>query len=309
MKKLSTKPTKVVTIGGGSGQSLLLRHLQRYHLDITAIVSMVDNGGSTGMLINQLGVMPVGDLRRCIAALAPDSHLWNDVLNHRFGDGHTIGNLILAGLELKHGSAERAVQQLSRWLKIKGRVLPVTNTPTTLYAKLFNGVIVKGETDIDKPNHQKRSPIRTIYIKPKVSALPAVLKAIQQADYVVFSIGDLYTSVLPNVLVTGVAEALHKTKARLVYACNRTTKQGETDRYTAADYINTLTHYVGRSIDDLILDKTILTDHTTPHLVQYNKIGLEQAGIVVHEVNLKSKDPARIDGKKLAAAVYRLCQQ
>lgn len=298
---------KVVTLGGGSGQSLLLRHLQKYNLDITAVVSMVDNGGSTGVLRQQLGVLPPGDLRRCIAALAPEHSLWMDLFNHRLEDGHAIGNLLLAGLELKTGSAEKAALQLSKWLKLKGRVLPVTNEPTTLYAKLFNGQVMHGETAIDKPSQTKRSPIRKIYLKPKVNALSAVLKAIQQADYVVFTIGDLYTSVLPNVLVDGVQTALQHTKARLVYACNRTTKDGETNAYTAADYANTIAAYVGRPLDDLIVDRTILSDRTTKNLVHYNKVGLEQASIKVHEANLQGSDANKIDGKKLAAAVAKLC--
>lgn len=305
MKRLRPR---VVTIGGGSGQSLLLQHLKRYPLDITAIVSMVDNGGSTGLLRDHLGVMPPGDLRRCIAALAKEDMVWNDVLNHRFGDGHTIGNFILAGLELKHGSAERAAQQLSKWLQVQGKVLPVTNTQTTLYAKLFDGKIVKGETNIDIPQSKRRSPIRCVYLKPTVVALPSVLRAIRQADYIVFTIGDLYTSVLPNVLVGGVAEALRHTTARLVYACNRTIKVGETDAYTAADYLNTLMHYIGRQIDDIIVDRSILTDRTTPHLVHYNVTGLEQAGVTVHQANLRAIDARKIDGKKLAAAVAKLCR-
>lgn len=300
---------RIVTIGGGTGQSLLLSHLKDYALDITAVVSMVDNGGSTGVLCQHLGVMPPGDLRRCIVALAPDTKIWSDVMEHRFGDGHTIGNLILAGLELKTGSCDQAVQQLSRWLHIRGRVLPVTCAATTLYAKLFNGRTVVGETNIDIPKQQRRSPIRSIYLKPAVTALPSVLRAIRQADYIVFTIGDLYTSLLPNVLVTGVAEALQQTKARLVYACNRTTKDGETNQYTAADYVNTLNHYIGRSIDDIIVDKTIITDRTIAHLVHYNKTGLEQAGVTVHEVNLRAADHRKIDGKKLAAVVAKLCQQ
>lgn len=307
--KLKSIQSRVVTIGGGTGQSLLLAHLKNYPLDITAVVSMVDNGGSTGVLRQHLGVMPPGDLRRCIVALAPDTKIWSDVMEHRFGDNHTIGNLIIAGLELKHQSVERAVQQLSRWLKIKGRVLPVTNTSTTLYAKLFNGRTVVGETRIDIPKQKRRSPIRSIYLKPAVAALPSVLQAIREADYIIFTIGDLYTSLLPNVLVTGVAKALQETKARLVYACNRTTKDGETNQYTAADYVNTLNHYIGRSIDDLIVDKTIMNDHEIDHLVHYNKTGLEQAGITVHEVDLRAKDHRKIDGKKLAAVVAKLCQR
>ena len=299
---------RIVTIGGGTGQSLLLTHLKHYPVAITAIVSMVDNGGSTGVLRRYLGVMPPGDVRRCLVALAPDSAVWSDVMNYRFGDGHTIGNLILAGLELKHQSVESAIQQFSRWLKITGRVLPVTNQPTTLYAKLFNGRTVIGETNIDIPKHKQRSPIRQVYLKPAVPALPSVLQAIRQANYIVFTIGDLYTSVLPNILVGGVTQALQKTKARLVYACNRTTKDGETNQYTAADYVNTLTHYIGRPIDDIVVDKTILTDRTIPHLVHYNKTGLEQAGIAVHEGDLRAQDHHKIDGKKLAAAIYRLCR-
>lgn len=303
------KRVKVVTIGGGSGQSLILKYLRPYPLAITAVVSMVDNGGSTGVLRKQLGILPPGDLRRCLVALSPDERIWDPILNHRFGDGHTLGNLILAGLELTHGSVEQSVRLLSRWLRIQGTVLPVTNQATTLYAKLFNGRTVIGETKIDLPTQKNRSPIKQVYLKPTVTALPAVVTAIQRADLVIFSIGDLYTSVLPNILVTGVAQALQRTKARLVYACNRTTKDGETNQYTASDYVNTLTHYIGRPIDDIIMDRSILTDRSTPNLVHYNRMALEQAGIRVHEYPLRGHDYQKIDGKKLAAAINRLCQQ
>ncbi|MFA6475551.1 MAG: gluconeogenesis factor YvcK family protein [Patescibacteria group bacterium] len=302
------KQTHLVTIGGGSGQSLLLRYLKPYPLTLTAIVSMVDDGGSTGILRKRLGVMPPGDVRRCLVALAHDPKQWDKVINHRMASGHTIGNLLLAGLEIRSGSIAQAIKTMNQWLQISGKVLPVTVKPTTLYAELMSGEIVVGETNIDVPNQTNRSPIRHIYLKPAVPALPSVIKAIQQADYIIFTIGDLYTSILPNVLVKGVTEALQHTRAKLVYTCNRTTKYGETNSYTAADYANTISSYIGRSLDVIVVDKTIKTDRTTKHLVKYNQVGLEQAGITVVERNLRATDPKKINGQKLARVIYKLCQ-
>jgi len=303
--------TKLVTIGGGSGQSELLQYLKSYQFDLSAIVSMVDNGGSTGTLREQLGVLPPGDLRRCLGVLAQSSAELAQAWEYRFttGDlaGHPVGNLVLAGLEIQTGDIEQAIKIVSKILKVKGRVIPVTNQLTTLYAKLTDGTVVTGETNIDVPTTKRRKPIAQVYVKPTVQATPAALKVIQQADYIIFTIGDLYTSVIPNLLVKGIAKAIQASKAQLIYTCNRTTKSGETNTFGALDYVKTLEQYVGRYVDTVIVDKTIQRDHTTPHLVHYTKATLQNHGLQVIEANLRATDPKAVSGKLLAATLAKLC--
>lgn len=304
---------KLVTIGGGSGQSELLQYLKSYQFDLSAIVSMVDNGGSTGRLRDQLGVLPPGDLRRCLGVLAQGQSKLHKAWEYRFtsGDltGHPVGNLVLAGLQLQTGDMEQAVAIVSKILKVKGKVIPVTTKLTTLYAQLTDGKVVVGETNIDVPKEKTRSPIKRVYLKPTVAATPAALKAIKQAKYIVFTIGDLYTSVIPNLLVKGIPEAIQKSKAKLIYTCNRTTKLGETNKFTVLDYVNTLDRYTGRPLDTVIVDKSVKNDRITPRLVSYNLPILRKHGVEVVEASLCAADTMAVSGKKLAAVLAKLCAQ
>jgi uncharacterized cofD-like protein len=305
---------RLVTIGGGSGQSHLLWHLKRYPIDLTAVVSMVDNGGSTGVLRRRLGVLPPGDIRRCLVALAENQAAVQEIFEYRFSDGdlagHTVGNLILASLALRHGSFLRAVQILSRRLRIRGRVLPVSVQAAELYARLANGQVIKGETSIDIPKHNPHVAIEQLYLRPKISALPQTLQALRRANVIVLTIGDLYTSVLPNLLVRGVTEAIAHSRARVIYTCNRTTKLGETHGFDTLDYVTTIERYLQCPLAGIVVDRSIKTDRTTKHLARYNVAALRRHGLTVSEANLRAAaDPTSIDGKKLAAAIYRLCQQ
>lgn len=304
---------RVVTIGGGSGQALVLRYLKQYRCDLTALVSMVDNGGSSGRLREQWHVLPPGDVRQCLVALAQCPPVWTNLFSYRFpsGDyqGHTVGNLILTSLAFQTGSFLRAMQLISTRLQVAGTVLPITLQPSTLYARLDNGQIVVGETNIDIPKHDPRHHIQDIYLRPAVHALPQALQAIRQADSIILTIGDLYSSVLPNLLVGGVAAALRRTKARLIYTCNRVTKHGETRGFTALDYVKTINQALGaRRVDDIMVDRTMAHDRRTPHLVSYHRAALEQYGVQVSEANLRGRDGRSIDGKKLAQAIAELCR-
>ncbi len=314
MKQRATKKlVRVVTIGGGSGQSRLLWYLKPYPLALTAIVSMVDNGGSTGKLRQQLGVLPPGDIRRCLVALADKQPPAQKLFEHRFIEGdlaeHAVGNLILAGLALRYKDFAKAVKVASRILQIHGQVLPVSVQSAQLYARLANGQVIQGETNIDIPKHNPHFAIKQLYLKPKIKATRSALQALRSADVIVLTIGDLFTSILPNLLVIGVAQAIQRSRARVLYTCNRTTKLGETRGFTALDYIKTIERYLGRPIDGIIVDSTINTDQTTKHLVHYNKTALQQHGVTVYEAKLQSKtDTKEIDGKKLAAYIVKLCQ-
>ncbi|MBI2415826.1 MAG: YvcK family protein [Candidatus Kerfeldbacteria bacterium] len=305
---------RVVTIGGGSGQSTLLRHLKTYPLNITAVVSMVDDGASTGQLRRDYQLPPLGDVRRCVVALAQAQPHWQTLLEHRFEvgalAGHPVGNIILAGLIQTSGGIMPAVRYVSDWLDTKGRVLPVTLANTTLVATLTNGTVIRGETNIDRPQHDATIPIANLALDPAVPANPAVLDAIVQADLIVLTIGDLFTSLLPNLLVTGIAQAIATASAQLVYTCNRTTKWGETNRFSVLDYITTLERYLGgRRLDQVIVNTTPSRSTDQIQAVAYDQAAVLAHGIAVTAVDLAAADGWLIAGDKLAAEIYTLCEQ
>lgn len=289
---------RVVTIGGGSGQSTLLCYLKEYPLDITAVVSMVDDGGSTGTLREQLGILPPGDLRRCLVALAQTNEPLQQLMEHRFTEGdlhnHTVGNIILAGLAQQHRNMAAANSIVSDWLQCKGKILPVTLSHAILCAELSNGSIITGETNIDIPKHDPHLTVRRVYLEPAATVYPPVIAAIKQADYIVFTIGDLYTSVIPNLLVTGVVEAIQQSSAKLIYTCNASNKLGETHGFSVQDYANTIQHYLsGKALDYIIADHSVSTKLLS---------GTEQIS-----ADLINEDRTTISGAKLAKLLADLC--
>lgn len=301
----------IVTIGGGSGQYELLSALKQYDVSISAIVSMMDDGGSTGVLREQLDVLPPGDIRRCLMALAQDQTDLAAVLDYRFlkGDlaGHTIGNIVLSGFELQTGNFQTGVDVLSAILKIRGKVLPVTFDQTQLCAKLENGTIIEGETNIDIPKQSSRAKIASMYLSntPKVNA--HAVDAISEADIIILTIGDLYTSVIPNLLLPEVVQAIQNSKAKVIYTCNQSNKIGETENFTALDYITALENYLGTSVIDTIVVNVFNKDVQNSTIVSYNLSALESHGLTVIEGDVMS-DADTIDGIKLAK-VLSACLQ
>src|SRR5947209_6409202 len=218
---------RAVVIGGGTGIYAVLTGLRHYTSNITAVVSMSDNGGSSGRLRDEFGYLPPGDVRRCLVALASDadSMLLRQLFEYRFEkglglNGHTFGNLLLTALTDILGSSDRAIDEAGRLLRIRGRVLPVTLTPTTLCARLTDGYEICGETDIDVRKDHHDVGIAEVYLRPHATVHPPVLEAIARADLIVLGPGDLYTSVIPNLLVRGVREAIAASDARCIYVCN-----------------------------------------------------------------------------------------
>jgi uncharacterized cofD-like protein len=252
---------RIVVIGGGTGLFTALSGLRRHDLDLTAIVTMADSGGSSGRLRDEFGFLPAGDVRRCLVALAADDKvdlLLRQLFEYRFergGDlaGHNFGNLLLTALTDLTGGMEQAIREASRLLRVRGHVLPVTLANTHLYASLEDGRTIEGEAAID--TRQDSAPIGRVYLDPPAEATPAALEAIASADMVVIGPGDLYTSLLPNVLVAGVRDAIAQSPAITVYVCNVMTKHGETDRYAASDFLRVVTHYLG----DGVLDAALLS--------------------------------------------------
>lgn len=248
----------IVVIGGGTGTYVALTGLREYDVSLTAVVTMMDSGGSTGRLRDQLGVLPPGDIRQALVALSESDEIWRKLFIYRFEngdlDGHNFGNIFLSALEKMTGNFSEALKLASEILKIKGRVLPVTYSKSDLCVELENGKIIEGETHIDELSvDKKRARIKRAYLKPFVPVNSTVIKAIKDADLVLIGPGDLYTSLLVNLLVDGVVDALSSTDAKVVYALNLMTKYGQTTNYTAKDHVDDLVHYLGKGVVDYIL--------------------------------------------------------
>ena len=253
------KSKKIVTIGGGSGQYSLLRGLRDIDgIDITAVVSMVDSGGSTGRLRDELGILPPGDLLKCILALSPYQDTVRTIFLKRFENdrrlrGHNAGNMLLTMLSRFTGSFPAGVQALGEILDVQGSVLPVTVDKATLVAELTDGSRIYGERAIDTPRGNQREKIRDVWLVPhhsdSICVFPPVIDAIQRADYIIIGPGDLFTSILPNFLVSGVKEALLTCHACILYVLNIMTKYGETHRFRSRDFVTRLEASLGKKID------------------------------------------------------------
>lgn len=248
------KNKKIVVIGGGTGTFVVLSALRDYPVELSAIVSMADNGGSTGRLRDQYGVLPPGDVRRALVALSNTSHILRDLFNYRFnaGDlhGHNFGNIFLSALEKITGNFSDAVNVASNILNIRGKVIPVTLENINLYAQLADGVVIKGETNIDIPKHNPTIPIERVWLSSQAKINPEAKRAILAADMIVIGPGDIFTSIIPNLLVGGVIELIKKSKAKKVYICNLMTKFGETHGFKAKDFVCAIEKYLGSDILD-----------------------------------------------------------
>ncbi|MBX5435704.1 MAG: YvcK family protein [Alicyclobacillaceae bacterium] len=246
---------RIVAVGGGTGLSVVLRGLKEFEVDLTAVVTVADDGGSSGRLRNEFAMPPPGDIRNCLVALADTEPLLERLLQFRFpaGEGlagHSFGNLFLAAMTHIMGDFESAIRETSRVLAVRGRVLPAVRDIVTLRAVMEDGTVVEGESNI--PAARKR--VRRVELVPRDTVpLPEVLEAIREADAIVVGPGSLYTSVLPNLLVPGMAEAIASSPAKKIYICNVMTQPGETDSFTAAQHVEVIYDHVGRRLFDYIL--------------------------------------------------------
>jgi uncharacterized cofD-like protein len=257
-KRLLVKGPKIVVVGGGTGLSTMLRGLKYYTSNITAIVTVADDGGGSGDLREDLGMLPPGDIRNCILALADTEPLMEELLQYRFKDGRlknqSFGNLFLAAMNGISDNFEDAVQKMSSVLAVTGKVLPVTLEDMKLIAELENGSKVEGESQIPEEALNQQSKIKKLMIEPK-NARPLVdaIKAIEEADAIVLGPGSLYTSIIPNLLVKDISESIRKSDAIKIYISNIMTQPGETDGFKASDHIKTLRKYGGKSIVDYVI--------------------------------------------------------
>lgn len=256
--KVSAKyKPKVVTIGGGTGQFTLLSGLKHFPLDITAIVSMADDGGTTGVLRDELGALPPTDVRKCLVALSSTTPTLRELFTYRFPnknlEGHTIGNLLLTALEKITGDFSKAIEEASAIFNIKGKVLPVTKEDMRLKVELNNGEILSGEKMLDENPRIFEFGVKKISLANPVKINPHAKEAIEEADVIVIGPGDLYGSVLPNFLVDGIKEALQKTKATIIFVSNLTNKRGQTSGFSACDYVDVLHKYLQTEVVDILL--------------------------------------------------------
>jgi uncharacterized cofD-like protein len=247
---------KVVVIGGGTGNFAVLRGLKSYDVEISAIVSMADDGGSTGILRDELGVLPPGDVRQCLVALSDSSRLMRSLMNYRFEngglEGHSFGNLLLSALEKVTGSFEKAVEEVGKILFIKGKVIPVTTHQVRLRMILNSRRVLEGEKEVYLSQEIDQG-YKSIYLEPYPKANPHAIDEIANADLVVLGPGGLHTSLIPNLLVEGVSAALKQSQAKKIFVVNLMNRKGQTTGFRVGDYLNEVTRFIGEDIFDYIL--------------------------------------------------------
>ena len=284
-RKLNRGP-KIVAIGGGTGLSTMLKGIKKITNNITAVVTVGDDGGSSGKLREELGVLPPGDIRSCIAALADDEEdLLPKLFQYRFKvgeglSGHSFGNLFITAMCAITGDMVNAVKESSKVLSIRGRVLPSTLDDMRLVAEMEDGSIIKGESNI--PESGKK--INRLFTEPKnCKALEDVIWAIQDADIIILGPGSLYTSVIPNLLINDIAKAVNNSKAKKIYVCNIMTQPGETDGFSVSDHIKTIINHAGYTkIIDAVL---VNTDLPTALIAPYKNAGSEPVIVDTKEIN------------------------
>lgn len=310
---------KVVAIGGGTGMPSVLRALKPYTNNITAIVTMADDGGSSGRLRQEMGVLPPGDLRNNIVALADDESLMAKLFQYRFevGDlkGHAFGNLFISALEAVTGSMENALVETERVLNIEGRVFPSTMDNLHLAAWIIppgktEAIWVEGESNITHMGGR----VQQLCLEPDTAvAYPGSVEAILQADVIIIGPGSLYTSILPNLLVQGIADALRATDAEIYYVCNVATQPGETEGFSVADHVLALEKHIGRGVFSTVLANNaypalnagINTHYVTPMPRNHD---MAQRYEVIYSDLVDAERPWRHDPAKLARAIFRLRQ-
>ena len=314
--RLSRGPA-VTVIGGGHGLSVLLRGIKELTSNVTAVVTVADDGGSSGRLREELGIIPPGDLRNCLVALADTEPLMEKLFQHRFAGesnlaGHSFGNLFLAAMAEVTGDMETALRESSKVLAVKGRVLPASKQSVRLDAILEDGTVVKGESHI--PEVEGR--IRRVRLYPQdVAPVPSALEAIRTADAIILGPGSLYTSIMPNLLVNGVAEELRKSRALKIYICNVMTQPGETDGYTAAMHAEAIVRHAGRgAIDFMLVNNAPISDALrekyaaegiAPVVVDEAQINALGIGFVAADI-INQSDAVRHDPDKLSRNVMRM---
>jgi uncharacterized cofD-like protein len=325
------KKQKIITIGGGSGSFMVLSGLKNFPVELHAIVSMADDGGSTGILRDDMGVLPPGDTRQCLVALSKSSQTLRELFNYRYTNGglkgHNFGNIFLSTLEKITGGLDVAIKEAGKILRIKGWVYPVTLKNTRLIAQLNDGRKIIGENKI-YINTTDLADLKKLYLKPAASLNSELIEVIKNADKIIINPGDLYSSVIPNFLVHGLKEAIKKSKAKVICVGNLMSKPGQTDGFTLIDYVMAIEKYLGKNIIDFVIYNKEMPDKNM--LKNYLKEGdtLIQAGdmdklpkikfvghnLLSHKIKKQKSSDAlsnfrsviRHDSDKLAKVIYEI---
>ncbi len=326
------KNPRIVIIGGGTGTFVTLSGLKKYPVDLSAIVTMMDSGGSSGKLRDELGVLPPGDVRQCLVALSHSSQTLRELFMYRFTEGslkgHTFGNIFLSALEKTTGTMKDAIKQAADILHIQGNVIPVTFDQAQLCVTLVDGTVITGETHIDEVEAQVNRPrIKKAFLTPHATANPDAIQAILSADLVVLGPGDLYTSIIPNLLVKGIIHALQKSPAKKLFVMNLMTKKGQTTDYSAQDHLDDLSLYLGdKTITHVLINTGKPTEETREWYRQFGEVPVQDnlskkshtllhGNIITRKTIEKNKADTltrsiiRHDSDKLAKQILRLLSQ
>ena len=315
---------RIVVIGGGTGLSVILRGIKRITDNLTAIVTVADDGGGSGKLREDLGMLPPGDIRSCILAMADEEGLMQELLKYRFSEGtlqgQSFGNLLIAALNGICGNFEDAVVKTNEILRVKGQVVPVTGCDVRLCALLENGSLVCGESKIQPEVIRQESPIDKVFLTPaNPAATKIALEAIRNADLILMGPGSLFTSIIPNFLVDGIADAIKSAMGRRILICNVMTQPGETDHYTVWDHVSRAAEYLGENVIEYVIANNLVIDAEA--LKPYNEDGADQIilkdedrrmlrekGISLIENNFVEikKGYIRHDADRIASVVYSL---
>jgi len=295
---------KIVVIGGGTGNFVVLSGLKNNNVELSAIVSMADDGGSTGVLRDELGVLPPGDVRQCLVALSDSSRLMRSLMNYRFENGglggHSFGNLLLSALEKVTGSFEKAVDEAGRILSIKGKVIPVTTHQVRLRMILNDGKMLEGEGAI-YTSHELDKGFKSIYLDPFPDVNRRAIDEIMNADLVVLGPGGLYTSLIPNLLVDGVSKALRETKAKKVFIANLMNRKGQTTGFTISKHLHEIKRFIGTDIFDYVLinngepAKELLRKYEEEAEMVKNDLGSDPRVIAANLLEAQKTDYSKTD--------------
>ncbi|SFF68957.1 conserved hypothetical protein, cofD-related [Halobacillus alkaliphilus] len=313
-----TATPRVVVIGGGTGLPVLLRGLKNLPIDLSAIVTVADDGGSSGKLRNEMAIPAPGDIRNVVAALSDAEPMLLDLFQHRFADGnglsgHSMGNLLLAALASMTGDFYQGIKEISRVLNVRGHIYPIANHSMNLHAEMEDGTIVTGESSI--PKQQKK--IKKVFVSPTpIQPLPEAVSAIKEADLIVIAPGSLYTSILPNIIIPEIGQALRDTKAKVTYVCNVMTQEGETSGYTAGDHLKALFDHIGQGVINSIVvhnqpieqkvKKAYAKENAEPVIYDIERIKSMGIEVVEEDIIDESQAMLRHDTDKLTQLLHSM---
>jgi uncharacterized cofD-like protein len=316
----SNRKPNVVVIGGGTGMPVLLRGLKDLPISLSAIVTVADDGGSSGILRNEMSIPAPGDIRNVIAAMSDVEPMIINMFQHRFEgenslSGHSLGNLLLAAMASITGDFYKGIKEISRVLNVKGRIYPIANQNMFLHAEMEDGTIVSGESKIPLVNKK----IKRVFLSPEhIEPLPEAIQAIENADLVVISPGSLFTSILPNLIIPEIGEALTSSKGKVVYVCNVMTQFGETEGFSASDHVRVIHEHIGDPcIDAIVVHNAPIESYVRKRYeaenqapVKYDTVKLLEMGLEIIEGDIidHSKTTLRHDKDKIAKLLYSLIQ-